>query len=155
MDSGGAELIQVENKQDFFAGIIFACFGIFGVCLGGELEMGTLTKMGPGYLPKFLSYALIIMGAFVAIKAIRFGDSTIDPARWRPLVFVLCPILGFAFLIVRYGLVASIFFVTSASCFGTREARLVSSLVLGAFMAGFSVFLFVYCLKLPIQVWPW
>jgi hypothetical protein len=155
MNCGGAELTHVKNSQDFFAGIIFMGFGIFGLCLGGELTVGTITRMGPGYLPRFLSYALIVMGVFIALKSIRFGNGTIEPPRWRPLVFVLGPILGFAVLIVRCGLVMSIFFVTFASCFGTREARLPGSLVLGAFMATFSVFLFIYCLKLPIQVWPW
>jgi hypothetical protein len=148
------ELMHLKNKQDFFAGVIFAAFGFVGVWLGQELTVGTITRMGPGYLPKFLSYALIIMGVSIAIKSIRLGNSTIEPVRWRPLLFVLCPIVGFAYLIVTFGLVVSIFFVTFVSCFGTREARLAGSLALGVFMTGLSVFLFVYCLSLPIKVWP-
>ena len=134
---------------------MFWGFGIFGAWLGEELTVGTITRMGPGYLPKFLSYALMVIGMFIAIKAIRFGDSAIEPFKWRPLLFVLGPIVGFAFFIVKFGIVVSIFFVTFVSCFGTREARWVGSFALSAFMAGFSVLLFVYCLGLPIQVWPW
>jgi hypothetical protein len=148
-------LTHLKNKQDFFSGLIFLGFGIFGTWLGEELTVGTITRMGPGYLPKFLSYALIIMGAFITIKSIRLGNSSIESSRWRPLLFVLCPIIGFAFLIVTFGLAVSIFFVTFVSCFGTREARLAGSLALSVLMAGFSVFLFIYCLGLPIKVWPW
>jgi hypothetical protein len=147
--------MHVKNKQDFVAGTIFAAFGVLGVWLGEDLAVGTITRMGPGYLPKFLSYALIIMGAFISVKAIRLGNSTIEPPRWRPLLFVLCPIVGFAFFIVTLGLVVSVFFVTFVSCFGTRDARLTGSLALSVFMAGFSAFLFVRCLGLPMQVWPW
>jgi hypothetical protein len=148
-------LTHLKNTQDFFSGLIFFGFGILGACLGANLDVGTITRMGPGYLPRFLSYALIIMGVFIAIKSIRFGNSTIEPCQWRPLLFVLGPIVGFAFLIGTFGLVVSIFFVTFVSCFGTREARLPGSLVLSICMAGFSALLFVYGLGLPMKVWPW
>jgi hypothetical protein len=145
---------HVKNRQDFYGGLLFAAFGIFGVYFGRSYAVGTIIRMGPGYLPKVLSYALIIIGAYVAIKAIRFGDSTIEQCRWRPIIFVLGSIVVFAFLIVKFGLVLSILLVTFLSSFGTREARWMGSAILGAFMALLTTFLFIYLLGLPIQVWP-
>ena len=99
--------------------------------------------MGPGYLPKFLSYALIIMGAFIAIKSIRLGNSTIEPVRWRPFLFVLCPIVGFAYLIVTFGLVVSL--LLCHVCFLLRHARgtVGGKPCIGRSMAEFRVFLFL------------
>ncbi len=145
---------HVKNRQDFYGGLLFVAFGFFGVYFGRSYALGTIIRMGPGYLPIALSYALIVIGAYISIKAIRFGESTIERCRWRPIIFVLGSIVVFAFLIVKFGLVLSIFLVTFVSSFGTREARWTGSVILGISMAILSTFLFIYLLSLPIQVWP-
>ena len=146
--------LHVKNRQDFYGGLLFVAFGVFGVYFGRSYALGTIIRMGPGYLPIVLSYALIVIGAYISIKAIRFGESTIEQYRWRPIILVLGSIVIFAFFIVKFGLVLSIFLVTFVSSFGTRQARWMGSVILGIFMAVLSTFLFIYLLGLPIQVWP-
>jgi len=116
--------------------------------------MGSISRMGPGYLPMVLSYALIIIGAFIAIRAIRQGESRIEPGHWRPMVFVLGSILVFAFLIPWGGLALSTLFVTILSSFGTRETCWRNTIVLGISMALLTALVFIKLLGLPISVWP-
>lgn len=147
-------MITIKDRQDFFAGLMFIGFGALGIGLGKELDMGTITRMGPGYLPKLLSASLILIGIIISLKATRFGDTSLERWTWRPMFFIFGGILAFAFLISRAGLVGSVLVVTIFSAFATREVRWKESLVLGVFMAAFSALLFIYFLGLPIQVWP-
>jgi len=143
-----------KNRQDFYGGLFFLGLGIFGVVCGKGYTIGSISRMGPGYLPKFLSYALIIIGTLIAIRAIRHGESHIEPCYWRPIVFVLGSILVFAFLIPRGGLVLSTLLVTILSSFGTREIHWRNAIVLGIFIALLTALVFIKLLGLPISVWP-
>jgi disulfide bond formation protein DsbB len=105
-------------------------------------------------LPAVLSCALAVIGAFIAIRAVRQGESRVEQGYWRPMVFVLGSILVFAFLIPRGGLALSTLFVTILSSFGARETRWRSAVVLGISMALLTALVFVKLLGLPISVWP-
>ncbi|OGP62660.1 MAG: hypothetical protein A2169_06830 [Deltaproteobacteria bacterium RBG_13_47_9] len=144
----------LKNRQDFYGGLFFLGLGVFGVVFGKGYTIGTISRMGPGYLPMVLSYALIIIGTFIAIRAIRHGESHIESCYWRPIVSVLGSILVFAFLIPRGGLVLSTLLVTILSSFGTRETRWRSAIVLGILMALLTALVFIKLLGLPISVWP-
>lgn len=146
--------MRIKNKQDFFAALLFIGFGVLGIWVGSTLTVGTVTRMGPGYFPKFLSWSLILVGLIIGLKSLRFGETAIERVTWRPMVFIFGGILAFAFLISRGGLVLSILMVTVLSSFGTREVRWRESLILGVFMTGLTVLLFKYFLGLPLQVWP-
>jgi putative tricarboxylic transport membrane protein len=147
-------MISIRDKKDFLAGLIFVGSGVLGWVLGLDLTSGTITRMGPGYLPKFLSSGLILLGLFISLKAIRFGESSLERWTFRPMFFIFGGILAFAFLISRFGLALSVLVVTVLSAFGTPEVRWKESLIMGVFMAGLSALLFIYFLGLPIQVWP-
>jgi len=56
--------------------------------------------------------------------------------------------------IERLGLVLSIFGLVMLSTLGHPRPRLVSAILLGLFMAAFSVAVFVLALGLPMLVWP-
>ena len=144
----------LKNRQDFYGGLFFLGLGVFGVVFGKGYTIGTISRMGPGYLPRVLSYALIIIGTFIAVRAIRYGGSHIEPCFWRPIVFVLGSILVFALLIPRGGLVLSTLLVTILSSFGTRETHWRDTIILGTFMALLTALVFIKLLGLPISVWP-
>jgi len=146
--------LQPKNRQDFYGGLFFVGLGIFGVVFGKGYTMGSISRMGPGYLPMLLSYGLIIIGAMIAIRAIWQGESRIDPGYWRPMVFVLGSILVFALLIPRGGLVLSTLLVTIISSFWARETLWRNTIGLGILMALSTALVFIKLLGLPISVWP-
>jgi len=146
--------LRPKNSQDFYGGLFFVGLGLFGIVIGKGYTMGSISRMGPGYLPMVLSYGLIIIGALITIRAIRQGESRIEHAYWRPMVFVMGSILVFAFLIPRGGLVLSTFLVTILSSFGARKTHWRNTIVLGILMALLTALVFIKLLGLPISVWP-
>ena len=63
-------------------------------------------------------------------------------------------ILAFAAMIRPLGLVPATFIAFIISIFGSTEMRWLESLIAAILMTGFCVFLFVWLLNLPFQLWP-
>src|SRR3954453_22417133 len=66
-------MVRVRSPQDFWAGIVFILFGCAALWFSRDYAFGTLTKMGPGYLPAVLSWALVAIGGLLTAPVLRFA----------------------------------------------------------------------------------
>ena len=55
--------MHIRNQKDFWAGLMFAAFGIFFSGFGTRYTFGSAARMGPGYFPTVLGVILIVLGA--------------------------------------------------------------------------------------------
>ena len=122
------------NNKDLWAGLMFVAFGVGALWYGTTLSLGTAVRMGPGYVPRMLSFIMIGLGAVVAIRALLVGSDPIDRGQWKPIVFVTIGVVVFAFLFERAGMVPATIALVFLSALGGGEFKLgetaVSSLVL-------------------------
>jgi putative tricarboxylic transport membrane protein len=109
---------------------------------------------GPGTAPRLFATVLICLGAAVAVVGLLADGPRIERYRLRGPVLVISAILTFAATIRLVGLVPATFLAYMIAIFGSREMRLVESLIAAAAMTVFCVVLFVYLLNLPFQLWP-
>jgi hypothetical protein len=63
--------IKIRSSRDFCAGLIFICFGIAALFIGGSYPMGTSSRMGPGYFPVLLGGILTLLGFIIAGQGLR------------------------------------------------------------------------------------
>jgi hypothetical protein len=138
-------------KQDLAAGVIFAASGALGLWLGEEYEFGSALNMGPGYMPKLLCWALIVLGAIIAIRGALADGEFISAWRLRPLVFVLAAVGIFALLIESTGLAIAVVATTVLAVFAGDQMRIVETIVLAVVLAATSVLVFIYGLSLPLS----
>jgi len=143
---------RIKNPQDLGAAVLLLVIGVAGLWFGREYEVGTASRMGPGYMPMALSWGLIIFGGVVGFRAVRLRGPAVDPMIWRTIVLILGAIICFAFLIRSAGLAAATFVVTVLSAFASRDYRWKETIVLGVFLAILCVFVFVYALRQSIPV---
>jgi putative tricarboxylic transport membrane protein len=148
-------MIRITHPQDFWSGILFMAFGAAGAYLGSDLALGALTKMGPGFLPKALSWLLIALGAFITLRSFALRGDPIQRSTWRPQFFIIAAIGLFAFAIQRVGLVPTVFLVVLVASFAATEVRLRDSLLLGAGMSLACYLIFVRLLGLPLLPIAW
>ena len=141
-------------KQDIAAGVIFALSGVAGLWLGNEYEFGSAHNMGPGYLPTLLCWALIGLGAAIAINGVLADGEVIGAWRLRPLVFVLAAVGVFALLIESAGLVLAVVATTVLSVCAGERVRVVETILLAVILAASSVAIFIYGLSLPLSALP-
>lgn len=141
-------------NQDLVAGLMFVALGALGMWLGRNYPMGSVLRMGPGYVPLLLSSGLVALGAIVALRGALAGGDAL--ARWhlRPLIVITVAILAFAEAIEAWGLVVASVAVVVVSSFGSRECRLPETLALAAGLTVAAILVFVVGLKLTIPVWP-
>jgi hypothetical protein len=146
-------MIRVKSPQDFWAGILFVSAGAAALWLGRDYAFGSLTKMGPGYLPTVLSWASVGIGAVLGLRSLALDGPAVEPAALRPQAFVLAAIVVFALAIERLGLAPTVVLVALTAAPASPEVRGREAIVLAVGLAALCVILFVQLLGQPFQVW--
>jgi putative tricarboxylic transport membrane protein len=141
-------------NRDLAAGLMFAAWGVAGLAFGRELPIGIALRMGPGYVPWLLSWALILLGTVIAVKGAVFGGEPLTRWNVRPLIVLPLALLAFAVLIEPAGLPIAALTVVIAGAAAGPEFRLGEVVILALCLAVCSVGLFIYGLGLPMAVWP-
>ena len=70
--------MNIRNKKDFGAGIMYMVFGLFFALNALNYKMGTAAKMGPGYFPFWLGALLTALGFFVLLKSMSSKNTKED-----------------------------------------------------------------------------
>jgi hypothetical protein len=147
-------MIRVKNPQDFWAGILFVVFGGAALWIGRVYAFGTLSKMGPGYLPAVLSWALLGIGGVLIARALAMSGPPIERSKLKPQLFILAAIVVFALAIERLGLAPAVVLVAVTAALASRDLRFVEAIALAVALAALCVVLFVHLLGQPFTVWP-
>ncbi|MBX9758401.1 MAG: tripartite tricarboxylate transporter TctB family protein [Beijerinckiaceae bacterium] len=148
-------MIRVTHPQDFWSGLLFMSIGAAAAYLGRDFVFGTMTRMGPGFLPTVLAWLLIAIGAFVAARGLTLKGSRIEPSTWRPQIVIVIAIVLFALMIERVGLVPTVFVVTNVASIAATEFRFRDSLLLSAGLSVACYLVFVTMLGLPLVGVAW
>jgi len=61
--------MKVKNGKDFWAGLMFAGFGLGFMLVSLNYPMGSAVRMGPAYFPAVLGGLLALLGAVVFFRA--------------------------------------------------------------------------------------
>ena len=97
---------------------------------------------------------LVVLGTLVALVGLVTDGPRIEKYKVRGPVLVIAAILGFAAMIRPVGLVIASYVTFMVAILGSREMRVLESIIAAAVMTAFCVFLFTYLLNLPFQLWP-
>lgn len=149
---------NVARSRDFYAGGLMILLGLVAAWVGPSYGLGTLTRMGPGFMPMALGIILILLGVAIAASASAEADGEgVLPAhpQWRgwacvlagPILFIVCGSVG--------GLIPASFACVFVSALGDRTATLKSSFVLAIVVTAFGVGLFSYILQVPMPILTW
>ena len=149
-----AGLVPIRAPQDFYGGIALIMLATFAVIASANLPGQRGFAFGPGTAPRLFAAVLACLGAAVAAVGLVTDGPHIGRYKIRGPLLVIAAILGFAAMIRPLGLIPATYLAYMISIFGSREMRLVESLIAAACMTAFCVLLFVYLLNLPFQLWP-
>jgi hypothetical protein len=148
-------MIRVTHPQDFWSGLLFMGIGGLAAYLSQDFAFGTLTRMGPGFLPTVLASLLIAIGALVTCRGFALRGAAIEPSTWRPQIVIVIAIVLFALLIERVGLIPTVFIVTNIASFASTEFKLRDSFFLSVGMSIACYLVFVRLLGLPLTSVAW
>ena len=165
---GGGFQFKVRGPQDFYGGLALIALAIFAIVASGDLPGQHGFAFGPGTAPRMFATLLAVVGGLVALTGLFMDGPPIGHFAIKGPAYVLTAILLFAGMIrgidlqmigiplkiPALGLVISTFTAFMISIMGSTEKRWVESLIAAAAMTTFCVWLFVYLLGLPFQLWP-
>jgi len=95
--------MKIKNYQDFYAGLMFVCFGALAMMLSRSYQIGSAADMGPGYFPFYLGGVLAVLGALVLVKSLGAYAGDVAKVSLKPLV-VFVAMMVFAIIANTLGL---------------------------------------------------
>lgn len=119
-----------------------------------NLRIGTILRMGPGYLPTILCGLIALTAGCLFVRALFVVGDRLHTWPLRPLTFVLGGLFAFGLLLERAGLVLSMPTLVVLVSLADREARFIDIAALAIGLTLFSAVVFVLALGLPIPLWP-
>jgi putative tricarboxylic transport membrane protein len=144
----------IRNPQDFYGGLVLAAFAVFMLWAGSDLPGMRGFAFGPGTAPRLFGVLLLCTGLAIAVMGCFTDGPPLEKYGVRGPVLFLTSVIFFAAAIRPVGLVITAFVTITVAAAATKEVRWVESLIWAAILTVFSVLLFVYGLKLPLQLWP-
>ena len=131
-----------RNGPEIIAAGVVTALGLGAVWVASDYPMGTLTRMGPGYVPIALGVILAVLGVTIAAGN-RSAERVRLDASLRPFVFILGGILLWALIVDRLGFIAAtaVLVVCCASVERGTTPISILALVAGLCAAGYLIFI--------------
>ena len=148
---------RIKLKRDYYAGALMVVFGVGAAIVGSGYKVGTLARMGPGFMPVMLGVVLAFMGLLIAGTA--FASSEPDDAKFMPdnpqwfgwFCIIAGPVL-FIILGEYGGMIPAVFACVFVCALGDKSGTYKSSALLAFGITVFGVLLFHYFLGIPFPL---
>jgi hypothetical protein len=143
--------MRIRLSTDLITGLLFLAFGGFVIIYGSRYPLGTAARMGAGFYPALVSYALVLLGAILVIRSLFRPGEALEAFNPRPLFFVLVGTLAFALLVERSGFVLAAVILVFAARLADRDFRWGEVTILAGVLVAFIGALFWLGLSLPLK----
>lgn len=141
-------------RTDMMAGALFIGFGLLGLWLSRDYSMGTLQSMSTGYFPRLVCYGLIILGAAIAWTGFQSrAPEPESPPLSRAVLLIPVAVAVFGWAIEKLGLVLALLVMLSIGALAGRGLRPLSFAVAAASLVVVCLLIFVWGLRMPIDIW--
>ena len=114
----------MQKPRDVFGGLIVMTIGTGFLVYSQALDIGTASRMGPGYFPTILSILMILLGLVIAGLALR-GPTTehsFGQVPWRGVLLLIGAVLFFGFALRGLGLAPAVLVVVLVTAWASRYA---------------------------------
>jgi hypothetical protein len=148
--------METRNQKDFWAGLMFAAFGIFFSGFGTRYTFGSAARMGPGYFPTVLGVILIVLGVVITLAALspKAEEHKVAKFSWPTIFLVLGSVVLFGLLLNRGGLILALVAVVCVSSYASHEFGWKATLINTVVLVSLCLVVFVYALSLQFPLWP-
>jgi hypothetical protein len=148
---------RFKLKRDYQAGGLMVLLGVGAAVTGSGYKLGSLAKMGPGFMPVMLGIVLAFLGVMIAGTALgspETGDEKFlpDSPQWFGWLCILGGPVLFIILGQVGGMIPAVFACVFVCALGDKTATYKSSAVLATGVTVFGVLLFHYLLRIPFPL---
>jgi hypothetical protein len=158
MDNAVPRGLLTRYNKDYYGGGLMFLLGVGAIYKGLYYQVGTLTRMGPGYFPVAIGTVLAAMGVVIALGARRAASAEakeMHPPEWRGWACIILGNIAFVVLGQWGGLIPATFAVAFISALGDRQNTLKSALLLALAMVAVAVAVFSWALQMQFPLFRW
>jgi hypothetical protein len=151
--------------KDHCGALMLIALGAAVLAMGLSYHMGTLNRMGAGFIPAVLGVLLLAVGVAIGVTAAPPGqeriahplpgDGTHQGPEWRGWLCILGGVVAFVVLGEHGGLLPATFASVFVSAMGDRDNTVKGAALLGAILTLFCLVVFHYGLKLQLPLFQW
>jgi hypothetical protein len=145
---------RIRSPQDFWAGIAFVVSGGAFLLGSRRFAFGTAADIGPGFFPAIVAALLVLVGAWLAVKALALDGPGVEPIRLRPVVFVIAALGAFGLVIERGGLVLAVAALVLIASAAGGKFKPVHAAILAVALVAIAIAVFRLGLGMQIRLWP-
>ncbi len=146
--------ITIRSPKDFWAGILYIGFGVATVAFALDYNVGTASRMGPGYFPRALGALTALLGVVLVIRGMRIKGPRLWIGPPKPLFVVLGSVVLFGLAVPLLGLALATLLLVIVSSMASHEFRWREAVIAALALAVFAVGAFDYALGVQMPVWP-
>src|SRR5690606_26139494 len=110
------------DKTDLVSGIVVLLISGYFAYGALDYRMGTVVRMGPGYVPFALGLIGMALGAAIVLTSLGRSEA-LEGFRWRIVLPIVASIAAFAFLLPRTGLLPAAFFSVLLATLASPKTR--------------------------------
>ncbi len=125
---------------------------------GTTYQVGTLSRMGPGYFPIVLGTILALVGVAIFVMAgvgERPAAKEKRPPEWRAWFCIGFSVVAFMVIGLYGGLVPATVAIVFISALADRKNTLKDAILLSAAMTVIAVVVFWWALQVPFPLFRW
>src|SRR5918992_820363 len=142
---------KILERTDVQAGNLFIGVAVLGFWLTRDLDVGTLGDMRTGYFPRFVCWALLLLGLAVAVRGLcGTGDEQGGAPVSRAVVLIPASIIVFGYALEPLGMVIATLLTVLVAGFAARDLRLGESVLAAVVLMLVCSLIFVWGLSSPM-----
>lgn len=119
-----------------------------------SLRVGTILRMGPGYMPTILCGLIALAAVGILVRALFVDGEKLHSWPLRELAFLFSGLLAFGLLVEKGGMLIAMPALVVLVSLADRDSGLREVAALAVALTVFSALVFVTALRLPIPLWP-
>jgi hypothetical protein len=96
-------------NSEVVGSLFWIAVGVFFAWGALEMNVGTLRKIGSGFLPAVMAAILIIFGLFTLVRGMIRPFSSLSRISWKPHVLIVVSVFFYGFLVNIIGFLPSTF----------------------------------------------
>lgn len=163
--SSSHSLLHRLTRKNVLAGLMFIVIAALGLWLGRHYPVGTLRRMGSGFMPQLLCWLLMGLGTIVLLQGLLSRDAALQPEvtdegagqtreNYWSVGVVAASLIAFALTIETFGLVAAICVLVALASLAYRGLTWLETLATAVVLVALSWFVFVLGLGMTVRLLP-
>ena len=144
-----------KNYPDMAFGLFLIILSSIVLVESRRLIIGSASDMGPGYVPRFICFFMLVMGVVYTAKGFFSSKSVhIPKIHWKAVLYIIIALASFALTLDILGLFVSTLIMIFFSSLAKKETQWSGIVIFSIILSVFTVIVFKYGFTLPLPVLP-